>query len=254
MGTADTSSRTSEDLPEDESRQGSSTNGGNQGSEGLSTDSEKAEGLTPKEKKGFQRLVAKKDDQIQDLESKLDKYNRQLAEYREKERNKKLENMSEAEKWKTKAKEYAQEAAQTRLNSLVTREAAKRDISDHPVVDILLETPWAFPAVRKRLTEDSNWDETIELVQTHLPSYLDTLVEPENTTPQAEVETPEQGSQPEPSAEGMETERSGPAEVNKRSWTGEEIKSYLEDAQDDPEEYKKRQIEVTKAANEGRVQ
>jgi len=224
---------------------------GNQDSEGLSTEKREKEELTPKEKAGFQRLVAKKDMEIKTYQERLDELSEKLSRLQQLEREKKLEGLTEAEKWKIEAQENARRAAEAELRSLIIAQASTKGLMTHPVVQILLETPWAIPAVKKRLTADSTWDETIELVKTHLPSYLDSLVEPEKEISQPEASNPP--PQKEEMPEGMETERSGSAKTEKRTWTREEIKKYLEEAENDPVKFSKRSEEVTRAFNEGRV-
>jgi cell division septum initiation protein DivIVA len=226
---------------------------GNQDSEGLSTKKSEKEALDPKEKAGFQRLVAKKDEEIKSYRERLDDMSEKLSRLQQAEREKRLEGLTEAERWKAEAQDNARRAAEAELRSLVTAQASIKGVMNHPVVQILLETPWAIPAVKKRLTADSTWEETIELVKTHLPSYLDSLVEPETETPQTKkIENlpPREEEVP----EGMETERSGSARTEKRTWTRAEVKKYLEDAENDPVKFQKRNEEITRAINEGRVQ
>lgn len=236
---ADTSSK-SGNLSEDELQKDNSAEDGNQDSEGLST--KETEGLSEKEKKGFQRLVAQKDQKLQELQDQLKDYNSKLSEFQQRERQKKLSEMDEVTKWKTLAEENAEKAAKMELKSFVSTEIAKKKLADNPIADLILETPWAVPTIKRRLPSQPTWDETIQAVKTELPAYLESLAKPDTTKDMTEAEE-------EP--EGMEPERSA-SDPQKRVWTRSQVKEYLESAEN-RKDFAKRQSVIQQALTENRI-
>lgn len=239
---ADTSSK-SENLSEDELQEDNSAEDGNQDSEGLST--KETEGLSEKEKKGFQRLVAQKDQKLKELQDQLKDYNKKLGEIQQQERQKKLSEMDEVTKWKTLAEENAEKAAKMQLKSFVSTHLAKKNLADNPIADLILETPWAIPTVKRRLSSQPTWDETIEAVESELPAYLESLAKPDTTKEMTEAETQEE------ELEGMEPERSA-TKSQKRVWTRSQVKEYLESAKD-RQDFAKRQATIQQALTENRI-
>lgn len=236
-------------LPEEDLQEDKSTEGGSEVTEGLSTE-EESKGLSEKEKKGFQRLIAKKDQKLQDLQEQLDKYNSKLSEFERREREKKLSNMDETEKWKTIAQEEKKRAAEMELKSFVSTELAKAGMADHPVADIIAETPWAIPAVKRVLSSSPTWDETIDAVKSRLPSYLESLATSDNKATKTEANT-------ESEPEGMETERnqtSTPSTSKSKIWTRAEVGEYLKSAENNPEKYRERHAVIQQALEDGRIQ
>ncbi len=246
---ADKSSGRSKNLPseENEKKLVTSTEESEGDTEGLSTGEEEA-GLEPKTKAGFQRLIAKKDRQIQELSQQLDEQIKRLAKLERAERERKLAEMSEAEKWKTIAQEKAAQAAKAELRAFASNEIAKRGLAKHPIAEIVLESPWAIPAVKKHLSEEPTWEETIEVVKRFLPPYLETLVEPESEEAKGESSSPPAPSETS-EAVAMETERTSPVATKKRVWTRAELRELAKD----PAKYMKYQKEITQAFAEGRI-
>ena len=239
---ADTSSGSQQDLPEEELQQDNSTEGGSEATEGLST-KEEQEGLSEKEKKGFQRLIAEKDKKLTAMQQQAEEYNRKLSELQQQERQKKLNEMDEVTKWKTLANENAEKAAKMELKSFVSTHLAKSNLTDNPISELILETPWAIPAVRRKLPSDPTWDETIEVVKAELPSYLESLGKPDTTKATTEASESE---------DGMDTERSVGQTTQKKTWTRSEVQQYLESAQD-PKDFGKRQSVIQQALTDGRI-
>lgn len=243
---ADTSSKPETSLPEDELQTDNSTDGGSEDNEGLSI-KETNEGLSEKEKKGFQRLIAQKDQKLQTLEEQLKEYNSKLSEFQQRERQKKLEKMDEVTKWKTLAEENAEKAAKMELKSFVSTHLSKKNLVNHPIADLILETPWAIPAVRRKLSSEPTWDETISAVKSELPSYLESLSTPDTTKETTETEIEKEDEE----LEGMEVERSA-SKTQKRVWTRSQVKEYLESAKD-RQEFTKRQAIIQQALTDNRI-
>jgi hypothetical protein len=247
---ADKSSKNSKNLTEDENLEEEVTldSEGAESEEGLSTEIEEEESVDEKTKKGFQRLVARKDDELKTLSEQLVEANKKAAQFEKEQRDKKLSELSETDKWKALAEENAAKAAKAEISVFVNQQLSERNLMKNPIAEILLETPWSVPAIRKHLSPEPTWEETIEAVRTFLPSYLDTLVVPLETVSVSEKETiePSQEEEAEPS---MGTERNAPVVTKKRIWTRKEISELSRN----PEVYLKYQREITQALAEGRV-
>jgi len=228
-------------LPEDESQEDTQTDGGNEESKGLSA-KEDQEGVSPKEKKGFQRLVAKKDREILKLQERVGAFNTKLSDFEQKDRQRKLGEMDELTKWKTLANENAEKAAKAGLKNFVSTELAKRGLLNHPVADLIMDTPWAVPAIKSKLSTEPTWDETIQAVESNLGPYLESLEQPKTKKVKTDAET---------DLEGMEEDKSTSKPI-KRIWTRAEVKDYLESS-DGREDFRKRQLKINKALTEGRI-
>ena len=245
---ADKSSKNSKNLTEDENLEEEEVTPeteGEESEEGLSTEIEEKE-VDEKTKKGFQRLVSSKDKEIDSLSKQLEDANKKAAQFEKDEREKKLSELSETDKWKTLAEENAAKAAKAELSVFVSQQLSEKNLTKNPIAEILLESPWSVPAIKKHLSPEPTWEETIEMVRTYLPAYLDTLVVPLETVSENEKETTET-SQEEETEPSMETERNAPIVTKKRIWTRKEIKELSSEA------YLKYQQEITQALAEGRV-
>ena len=213
---------------------------------GLSTEGEGE--LDEKTKVGFQQLVAKKDQKIQESQRQLDEANRKLSAFEAAKREKELADMSEAERLKTELDEERQKRVRLELNSFVTAELTKRNLMSNPLAGDIIESPWMLRAVKSHLSGQPTWDETIEAVKEFLPAYLDTLVVPVgNATPNGEL-LPADG---EPTPDPMPSERGEPTTTpgNKRIWTQREIAEVQKDSQ----KWLKYRADITLAYTEGRV-
>ena len=220
---------------------------GQDGSEGLSPNEGGEDELDEKTKVGFQRLVARKDEELRKLQGQVEKTNQELAKREKLERDAKLNEMSEAEKWKTLARENAEKAAKAELKAFVTAELTKRNLSGHVIAEIALDSPWSIPAVKRNLASEPTWDDTVEAVKAHLPSYLDSLVVSGVKEPETQVASTSE-LKPDEIPE-MESERSAPAKTKKRIWTRSEIRELGKDSV----QYQKYQDEISLALSEGRV-
>lgn len=215
---------------------------------GLSTESE--DELDEKTKTGFQRLVAKKDQTIQETKSQLDEANRKLEAYEAAKRQQELDEMTEAEKLKAERDDFARKYAQAELKSFVTSELTKRNLMSLPIAGSIINRPWLLDCVAEHLSTQPTWDETIAAVKEFLPAYLDTLVVPadNNATPiEDDNPTPvdETPTNPMPSERGEPVVTPG----DKRTWTKQEIA----EIQKDSLKWLKYRDAITQAYNEGRV-
>ena len=238
---ADKSSELKNDLPEEEIQSDNLSDDGNEATEGLSIKEEDKE--ENKEKLGFQRLVAKKDLQIKQLNDQLLQDRQRLSALERQEREKKLNEMDEVEKWKTIANENLEKASKAELKSFVSSLISKNKLDGNPIAELILETPWAAPSVKRKLSAKPTWEETIEVVKSELPSYLESL------TPDNKVETETKSIE---EIEGMETERSSQKPSSKRIWTKAEVQTYLESSKD-PQDFRKREKLIQDALTEGRI-
>ena len=246
---ADKSSKNSKDLTEEENLEEEVTldSEGEESEEGLSTENEEEE-IDEKTKKGFQRLVARKDKENQTLSEQVMEANKKLAQFEKEQREKKLSELSETDKWKALAEENAAKAAKAELSVFVNQQLSEKNLLKNPIAEILLDSPWSVPAVKKHLSPEPTWEETIEMVKTYLPAYLDTLVVPLETVSESETEETEP-SEEENAEPSMGTERNAPVVTKKRIWTRAQIAELAKN----PELYQKYQSDITQALAEGRI-
>jgi len=219
-------------------------NGGSD--KGLSTEIEGQ--LDEKTKAGFQRLIAKKDAKISELNGLLTTANERLSAYERAENDRKFAEMSETEKLQTQLEEERTKRVRLELNSFVKTELTNRNLMNNPLAEDIIETPWLLKAVRSNLSTNPTWDETIEAVKTYLPGYLDTLVVPAgDVTP---IITPPPADNPDNPP--MPPERDNPT-LTPNSPTKIWTKAEIDRIKSNNEEWMKHRDEITLAYNEGRV-
>lgn len=97
-----------------------------------------------------------------------------LKEIEDQEKRKRLENMSEVDKYKSLAEEEAQKRANLELKLIVKDSLVGKDIPT-AIVELISETPWAIPAVKRELGSEFTWDQAVASVKKHLPGYIDSL-------------------------------------------------------------------------------
>jgi len=218
------------------------------GDKGLSTEDEGE--LDEKTKTGFQKLVAKKDQTIQESQRQLDEANRKLEAYEAAKKEKEFAEMTEAERLKAERDDYAKRFAQSELKSFVTSELTKRSLLTNPLAGSIINRPWLLDCVAEHLSTQPTWDETIDAVKEFLPAYLDTLVVPvgKEVAPNGEPLIPAANDE---SPTPMPSERGEPSITpgNKRVWTKQEIA----EIQKDTERWLKYRADITLAYTENRV-
>ena len=126
--------------------------------------------------KNFQHALQRKQERIKELE-------RELRIKSEAEKQKKLADMDETERWKLTAEEEQNKRAQLEIKLIVERAIKGKSISE-PVLAVLRETPWVFPAIKRELTiGESSWDETIDAVERNIDSVVGSLESQSTETP-----------------------------------------------------------------------
>lgn len=244
---ADTSLDKHDNVPEEEIVIDTPVSDRENGDKGLSTKEDNE--VDEKTKQGFQRLIAKKDQDLSKAQLAIEEANQKLAAFEAAEKERKLSEMTEAERLKTERDEYATKFAKAELKSFVVAEMTKRNLMNFPLAEEIIETPWMLRAVRSHLSVQPDWEETIEAVKQYLPAYLDTLVVPEEKVTPSKEENSSEPSDTPPTP--MPSERGEPAVTpgNKRNWTKAEIASI----QKDPVKWMKYRGDITLAYTEGRV-
>lgn len=212
-------------------------------------DSEEAE-LDLKTKAGFQRLVAKRDAEAKAERDARLKAESEAGELRKKLKERELADLSDTEKAQKQAQDLAEENARLKLQRFVSDEVLKRKLDpDSPLIEILMDTPWLIPPVKRILGDSPTWEEVVSTVQEKLPAYLDSLVARTKTEvpePDNKEELPN-GEEEEIPAPPTSTERVVTTTTTRRYWTRSEI------AKMDDAEYLKHAPEIRKALAEGRV-
>lgn len=202
--------------------------------------------LDEKTKQGFQRLVAKKDKELEDLRKQNLERSQKLADLERERKERELSELSEVERLRVERDEALSKMAQTELKSFVTAELTNRDLMSNPLAQDIIEAPWLLRAVRSQLPSGATWEQTIDTVHAFLPTYLDSLVVPaKEVVPETTPIADEIPSVP------MDTERNAPAPIvnSKRIWTRKEVAMIASD----PEKYQKYKPELDKALAEGRI-
>lgn len=209
----------------------------------LSTEEE----LDPKTKEGFQRLVAKREQEAKAERERAAQVEAELEQLRRERKQQKLQELDETERLKVERDELAAENAKLRMSNYATRELQKRGIKPtDPIYDIVIDSPWSIPFIRRSLGDSPTWAEVVRVVEDKLPAYLDTLVshrgetiedDPSSTPPSNPPASSERKSDPERPANSPQ----------KRVWSRREI------AKMDDATYLKHQKEIKLAQSEGRI-
>ena len=89
-------------------------------------------------------------------------------------KNKQLEEMTDADRYKSIAEEATEKLAKAELKATVNEVLGKYDLPS-PLISLLKESPWAIPEIAKHLGDNPSWDDVVKAVGKHLPSYVETL-------------------------------------------------------------------------------
>lgn len=218
------------------------------GVNGLSPNNE-GEVVDEKTKQGFQRLIAKKDQEISSASARLAAAEKERDALRKAEQDRKLSELSEVERLRAEKDEYATKFAKSELKLFVTAELEKRGLMKNPLAEDIIESPWLLKAVRSHLPDQPDWDQTIAAVKEYLPTYLDTLVVPDNAVPTTPV--PSDATPSDTTPPTVPTGRTTPpaTPTSKRIWT----KTEIDKVRSDTDQWLKYRGEITEAYNEGRV-
>ena len=218
---------------------------------GLEPENADEAGLSPDSKAGFQRLVAKRE-----LENKTEREARlkveaEAGELRKKLKERELADLSDTDRANKQAQEAIEENARLKLQIFVKDEISQRKLDvNEPLIEMLMDTPWSVPPIKRILGDSPTWEEVISVVKEKLPAYLDSLVARLKTeVPNLpDEESPDDSEDEEILPIPTSTERViNNTPIKKRYWTRSEIAA-LNDA-----EYLKRAVEIRQALAEGRI-
>lgn len=131
--------------------------------------------VLPEEANNWQHALQKKQELIQAKEKELEEIRALLKEKEAAEKQKRLAEMSEAERYREVAEEEARRRGELELKFVVAEALVGKKLPS-AIEELIRETPWAIPAVKRELGEDFTWDEAVEAVRKHLPDYLESLV------------------------------------------------------------------------------
>lgn len=226
-------------------------------SAGLGTIESDEEELDFKTKAGFQTALQKSREAEKASSKELREKVKEATKLRQQLKAKDLKDLSAADRLEKEASELAEENARLKLQNFVAKEVQKRELDlNDPLVEIVMDTPWSIPPVRRILGDSPTWEEVIESVEDKLPSYLDSLVarrkemgKVQETTPSTEPASEEDETTPvvPPSTTPTSTERTVPAANPKRVWTRTEILALSD------ENYLKHSKEIKQALADGRI-
>lgn len=227
-------------------------------SAGLGTIESEEEELDFKTKAGFQKALQKSKEAEKAQDKELRAKNKEAIRLRQQLKDKELKDLSAAERLEKEAADLAEENARLKLQNFVAKEVQKRELDlNDPLVEIVMDTPWTIPPVRRILGDSPTWEEVITSVEDKLPSYLDSLVarrkemgkvqETEPSEEPASEEDEETASATPSSDTPTSTERTVPVANPKRVWTRTEILALSD------ENYIKRAPEIKQALADGRI-
>lgn len=157
-----------------ESSNGSADPAGTQSQDDTSTD------------KNWQKALQDKVELIKQKESEADGLRAKLKAIEDERKRQQLEEMSEADRYKSIADEEIQKRGKLEMKLLVQRALEGKNIPS-AIRDLISETPWVIPPVKKELGGDFTWDQAIESVGRHLPDYVNSLVVDSNTSKDPEI-------------------------------------------------------------------
>ena len=218
--------------------------------EGLQSE-EETEELSPESKEGFHKKLTQKDKELKEAQRKADEASKELEEIREKERLANLAKMSDTERLQAERDEAVAKAFKLEINHFILKEVTKRklDVND-PLIEMVIDTPWAIPPIRRILGDSPMWDDLKREVEDKLPSYLDSLVTRKSGETKGTGESTSEESEIEsiPTAPSVDTERTaGGVPDNRKVWSQREI------AKMDAATYAKYKPLINKALAEGRI-
>lgn len=142
--------------------------------------------VLPEDSTNWQHALQKKQELIQAKEKELEEMRAKLKARDEAEKSKRLAEMSEAERYKEIAEEEAKRRGELELKFVVAEALNGKDIPA-AFVEMIKETPWAIPPVKRQLGDDFTWDEAVDAVREYLPGYIESLVV---TSPEPKEEQP----------------------------------------------------------------
>jgi hypothetical protein len=235
-------------IPSDPQNPSGDDPAGNGGTDPIiPSDTPEAE-LDPKSKEGFQKLVNKKDKEAQEATKRAEAAEAEAARLREERRKEKLSQLDETERTKLENQQLVADNAKLKMRHFAAREWAKKNLkATHLMYEIVTDTPWLVPDVRRGLGDEPSWAEVIQAVEEKLPAYLDQLASKNEETPTIETPSSPSGEQPGNGSPQGDPERQPNDATQKRVWTRKEIAA-LSDA-----DYLKHRDEIKKAEREGRI-
>jgi hypothetical protein len=203
--------------------------------------------LDLKTKKGFQKLVAKREQEAQEARREAEEAKAKAFAAQAELKKKELDELDETERLKIENQEKSKENALLNIKLFVNTEVQKRslDIND-PLVEIVLNTPWSIPVIQGSLGDNPTWEEIISAVKAKLPPYLDNLVSKRGGNGKP-VTTPSNGQEPTVTPPTADAERGSGGDSAKRTWSRREIRNM------DNATYLKHKPEIDQALRDGRM-
>lgn len=194
----------------------------------------------PEGAKNWQHAIQLAREREQRLQEEKEEIARKLADKEAAEKKRRMEEMSETDRYKAMAEEESAKRGKLELQ-LIVKDAIAGKKLPKAIEDLIVKTPWAIPAVADELGSEFTWDQAVDSVKHHLQGFVDSLVVQDDTKPLTE----------EPSRR-VDSERSvDTAVVRDHIYTREEIEKLSRD----PQEWEKHRPKILKqlAAHGGRL-
>jgi len=205
--------------------------------------------LDLKTKAGFQTALTKSKEAEKKEKEAREKAETELAELREEKRKAKLAELDETERLKIEKQELEAKLAKSDMRNFASKELSLKGIPlTDPIAEIVMESPWAIPFIKRSLGESPSWAEVVKVVEEKLPSYLDDYVSRKGEKPKGNIPPTETTTTPSNEDGAVDPERPGEVIDSKKIWTRAEIE-HMSD-----EFYLKHRDDIQLAEKEGRIQ
>lgn len=142
----------------------------------------------PEGAKNWQHALQLSREREQAKEAELAEIRSKLEEAKAAERRKALEQLPELEQLRATANEEMQKRGKLEMRQLIIEATSDKSVP-RAVRDLLLNSPWAIPAVSEELGATYTWDEAITSVKRHLPAYIASIAASEDTSSTSTEET-----------------------------------------------------------------
>lgn len=171
----------------------------------------------PEGAKNWQHALQQKAELLQKKEREAEELRRLLKEKEDAEKQQRLSQMSEAERYRIQAEDAMRELGELKVKTAVSKMLEGRNIPSG-IKEIIERSPWVIPPVADELGDVSSrtWDEVEGSVNRHLPNYINSL--------EVRKEEPQNAKEEESAPRVIDSERSvDPSVVRNHVYTREEI-------------------------------
>lgn len=189
--------------------------------------------------RNWQKALQDKVEIIRQREKEAEELRAKVKAFEDAQKQAKLKDLSEAEQLRAIADDALAELGRTKLDLYVQEAVQGKQI--HPdIVKALKKSPWTvIDAVEAELGNDFTWDQALESVKRHLPSYVSSLV----------VDSSSERDSMKESRIDSERAHSGGSINATHTYTMEEIRAI----KNDPKEWEKHRDRILRQLASGQI-